>query len=90
MSESRPSLGDFTTPSTMSEARVPYVMTEAGALALRVVELEKILRHFDRASMDLHHYVRAIPGRPSDTQWMLVKEQIADMVDADGPRNPHR
>jgi hypothetical protein len=74
----------------MSEERVPYVVTEAGALALRIAELEKILRHFDRASMDLHHYVRGIERRPSEAEWMLVRDQIAEMVDAYGPRNPNR
>jgi hypothetical protein len=74
----------------MSEERVPYVVTEAGALALRIAELEKILRHFDRASMDLHHYVRGIERRPSEVEWMLVRDQIAEMVDAYGPRNPNR
>ena len=74
----------------MSEERVPYVVTEAGALALRIAELEKILRHFDRTSMDLHHYVRGIEQRPSEAEWMLVRDQIAEMVDAYGPRNPNR
>jgi hypothetical protein len=67
-----------------------YAITEAGALALRVTELEHVLRHFDRASMDLHLYVRAIDGRPTDAEWTLVREQIAEMVDAYGPRNPNR
>jgi hypothetical protein len=73
----------------MSEG-VPFSITEAGALAMRVVELERILRHFDRASMDLHLYVRAIQGRPSDAEWTLIREQIEEMVDAYGPRNPNR
>jgi len=74
----------------MSEERVPYVVTEAGALALRIAELEKILRHFDRASMDLHLYVRAVIGTPDPDEWQLIKEQVKEMVDPYGPRNPHR
>ena len=74
----------------MSDEPIPYTVTEAGALAMRVVELEKILRHFDRASMDLHHYVRGIDRRPSDVEWMLIREQIEEIVDAYGPRNPNR
>jgi hypothetical protein len=74
----------------MSDEPVPYTMTEAGALALRVAELEHILRHFDRATMDLHHYVRHIERRPSDVEWMIIRDQIAEMVDPYGPRNPHR
>jgi hypothetical protein len=74
----------------MSDERAPYVVTEAGALALRVTELERILRHFDRASMDLHHYVRSVDGMPNAAQWELIRAQIEEMVDPYGPRNPHR
>jgi hypothetical protein len=74
----------------MSEQPVPYTVSEAGALALRVTELEHILRHFDRASMDLHHYVRAVDGLPTEGEWQLIREQIAEMVDPYGPRNPNR
>jgi len=72
---------------------VPYVTTLSGELhakRLRIAELEHILRHFDRASMDLHHYVRAVEGEPTPEQWQIIREQIAEMVDAYGPRNPNR
>ena len=72
---------------------VPYVTTLSGELhakRLRIAELEHMLRHFDRTSMDLHHYVRAVDGRPTAEQWQIIREQIAEMVDAYGPRNPHR
>jgi hypothetical protein len=72
----------------MSDA--PYVITEAGTLALRIAELEHILRHFDRASMDLNLYVRGIERRPTEAQWQLIRDQIAEMVDAYGPRHPYR
>jgi hypothetical protein len=68
----------------------PYSLTEAGAVALRVTQLEHILRHFDRASMDLHHYVRAVDGLPTADEWQLIREQIKEMVDPYGPRNPNR
>jgi hypothetical protein len=74
----------------MGEEPVVYSLTEAGALALRITELEHILRHFDRASMDLHLYVRAVDGMPTVTQWEMVRGQVEEMVDAYGPRNPHR
>ncbi|HEY7824178.1 MAG TPA: hypothetical protein VIG24_15155 [Acidimicrobiia bacterium] len=76
----------------MDEA-VPYVTTLSGELhakRLRIAELEHMLRHFDRTSMDLHHYVRAVEGEPTPEQWQIIREQIAEMVDAYGPRNPHR
>ena len=57
---------------------------------IRIAELEHMLRHFDRTSMDLHHYVRAVDGLPTADQWQLIREQIAEMVDAYGPRNPYR
>jgi hypothetical protein len=74
----------------MSDEPVPYTITDAGALALRVTELEHILRHFDRATMDLHHYVRAVDGMPDAAEWELIRAQIQEMVDPYGPRNPHR
>jgi hypothetical protein len=72
----------------MSDA--PYVLTEAGALALRITELEHILRYLDRASMDLHLYVRNVEGMPDAAQWELIRGQIAEMVDGYGPRHPYR
>ena len=74
----------------MSEDRAPYALTEAGVTALRVTQLEEILRHFDRTSMDLHHYVRAVDGMPTPDEWQLIREQIKEMVDPYGPRNPNR
>ncbi len=74
----------------MSEEPVAYALTHMGALQLRVDELEHMLRHFDRASMDLHHYVRAVDGLPTVGEWQLIREQIAEMVDPYGPRNPNR
>jgi hypothetical protein len=69
---------------------VPFSITEAGALAMKIADLEHILRHFDKTSMDLHLYVRAIDGMPDAAEWELVRDQIKDMVDAYGPRNPYR
>ena len=74
----------------MSDEPIPYTLTDAGAIALKVVELEHILRHFDRTSMDLYHYTRAVTGTPDADEWQLIKEQIAEMVGPYGPRNPYR
>jgi hypothetical protein len=74
----------------MSDEPIPYSITDAGGLALRVNELERILRHFDRTSMDLHHYVRAVDGMPDAAEWELIRAQIQEMVDPYGPRNPNR
>lgn len=68
----------------------PYLPSEKAQLLsvrLRVEELEHILRHFDGASMHLLHYVRAIEGLPTREQWQLIRDQIDEMVAADGPRN---
>jgi hypothetical protein len=72
------------------DEKIPFSLTEAGTLALRITELEHILRHFDRATMDLHLYVRGIDGMPNAAEWELVRGQIEEMVDAYGPRNPYR
>jgi hypothetical protein len=72
---------------------VPYMPTDKAtilSLQARVDELEYILRHFDRASMDLHHYVRAVDGIPDRGEWLMIRGQIAEMVDPYGPRNPNR
>lgn len=72
---------------------VPYALTDkANVLAayVRIDELEHMLRHFDRASMHLLHYVRSIDGVPDREQWQLVIEQVKDMVDPYGPRNAYR
>ena len=73
---------------------VGFALTEPAvgliAAKIQISELEHMLRHFDRTSMDLHHYVRAVDGLPTAEQWQLIREQIAEMVDAYGPRNPHR
>ena len=69
---------------------VPFSITEAGALAMKIADLEHILRHFDKTSMDLHLYVRAIDGMPDAAEWELMQDQIKNIVDAYGPRNPYR
>ena len=72
---------------------VEYIPTDKAQLLssrLRIDELEHILRHFDRTSMDLHHYVRAVEGLPTPVQWQMIREQISEMVDAYGPRHPYR
>jgi hypothetical protein len=77
----------------MSEDRVPYVPTDKAlllALQHRIEEVEYILRHFDRSSMHLYHYVKAIDGLPTPDEWQIIREQAWDMVDPYGPRNPNR
>jgi len=75
----------------VSDEPIPYTVTEKAemiGLGLRVRELEAMLRHFDRASMNLHLYVKTVDGLPDRDEWDLIVEQIADMVDPYGPRNP--
>jgi hypothetical protein len=76
----------------MSDERVPFVPTDKAlilSLQGRVEQLEYILRHFDRASMNLHLYVKGIHGMPTAVEWVLIREQIWDMVDPYGDRNPN-
>ena len=75
----------------MTDEWIPYVPTEKGQLEaarMRVAYLEGIVQHFDGSTMDLHHYVRAIDGMPTATQWEMVRLQVKEMVNADGNRNP--
>jgi hypothetical protein len=65
------------------------MQAELLAKRLRIEEVEHILRHFDRASMHLLHYVKAIDGMPTADEWQLVRDQIDEMVDPYGPRNPY-
>jgi hypothetical protein len=77
----------------MNDQPVPYMPTDKAtilSLQARVDELEHMLRHFDRSSMHLLHYVRGITGGPDMSEWQLVVEQVQDMVDPYGPRNPNR
>ena len=72
---------------------VAYMPTDKAQLLsarLRIEELEHILRHFDRTSMDLHLYCRAVEKMPTPDQWQLILDQIHEMVDAYGPRHPYR
>jgi len=77
----------------MSDNPVPFQPTEKAELLaarLRIAELEHILRHFDRSSMHLYHYIHSVIGRPDADEWQSIKEQIDEMVDPYGPRNPNR
>jgi hypothetical protein len=67
-----------------------YSVTEAGALALRVVELEMMLRHLDRHSLDLLLYAAAVDGIPDADEWAVVLDLIREVRDAYGLRTPDR
>lgn len=76
----------------MTDDPVPFTLTERGELVakrLRIEELEHILRHFDRTSMTLFHYTKNIDGLPTADEWKVIREQLDEMVDPYGPRNPH-
>ena len=73
-----------------TELRITQLAGALLASELRIAELERILRHFDASSMDLHRYVQSVDGLPDAATWQLVIDQIAEMVNADGPRNPNR
>ena len=79
--------------TTVSDDPIPYQPTDRAALLtkqLRIDELEHILRHFDRSSLHLAHYCRAVLGTPDPDEWQLIRDMIDEMVDPYGPRNPHR
>ena len=77
----------------MSEEPVPYYPTDKAELLakrLRIDELEHVLRHFDRTSLDLHLYVKEIDRLPTEGEWETVREKIEEMTDPYGPRHPYR
>ena len=72
---------------------VPYTLTEkahCAALLAQVDELQAILRHLDRHSLDLWLYVQSLSGTPDRYEWMVVKDLIREVRDAYGLRTPDR
>lgn len=67
-----------------------YMVSEAGAVAMRVTELEAILRHLDRHSLDLLLYATSIDGTPDRYEWSVVLDLIREVRDAYGLRTPDR
>ena len=67
-----------------------YSVTEAGALAMRVTELEMMLRHLDSHSLDLFLYAASIDGTPDRYEWSVVLDLIREVRDAYGLRTPDR
>lgn len=61
---------------------VPYVPTaEAMLLGLkgRVDQLEEMLRHIDRHSLDLLRYVETLEGLPGYEEWTVVVDLIREV-----------
>lgn len=72
---------------------VPYQPTDKAhvlSLSARVEELERILRHLDRHSLDLWLYVDHVSGVPDAEEWTIVKDLIREVRDAYGLRTPDR
>ena len=77
----------------MTEQPIPYLPTDkAMVLTLkgRVEELEMILRHLDRHSLDLWHYASSLPAQPDRYEWSVVMDLIREVRDAYGLRTPDR
>ncbi|HEY7822011.1 MAG TPA: hypothetical protein VIG24_04220 [Acidimicrobiia bacterium] len=77
----------------MSEEPIPYALTDKAELLakrLRIEELEHILRHIDRTSLDLLLYVKQIDRLPTKAEWETVRAKIEEMTDPYGPRHPYR
>ena len=72
---------------------VPYQPTDKAlvlSLSARVEELERILRHLDRHSLDLFLYADSLPAVPDRYEWMVVKDLVREVRDAYGLRTPDR
>ena len=77
----------------MSEEPVPYLPTDRAhvlSLSARVEELERILRHLDRHSLDRFLYVESLPVQPDRYEWSVVRDLIREVRDAYGLRTPDR
>ena len=72
---------------------IPYLPTDRAhvlSLSARVEELERILRHLDRHSLDLFLYAKSLSAVPDRYEWMVVKDLIREVRDAYGLRTPDR
>jgi hypothetical protein len=72
---------------------VPYMPTDKAQLIsirMRVEELEMMLRHLDRHSLDLLLYATSINGTPDRYEWSVVLDLIREVRDAYGLRSPDR
>jgi len=56
-------------------------------LQIRIRELEELTKRLQRASVNLHLYVKTVHGLPDRDEWDLIVEQIADLVDPYESRN---
>jgi hypothetical protein len=73
--------------------QIPYQPTDkATVLSLRVQveELERVLRHLDRHSLDLWLYVQSLERAPDADEWDIVTSMIREVRDAYGLRTPDR
>jgi hypothetical protein len=76
----------------MDEA-VKYLPTEKAQLfaaRLRIDELERLLRHLDRHTLDLWLYVDHVIGTPNRDEWQMVKDLVTEVRDAYGLTAPDR
>jgi sporulation-control protein spo0M len=77
----------------MSEEPVPYTVTDKATILsyrARLDELEAILRHLDRHTLDLWLYVDHVVGTPDRDEWQMVKDLVREVRDAYGLRTPDR
>ena len=72
---------------------IPYQPTDKAqvlSFSARVEELERILRHLDRHSLDLWLYATSLPVQPDRYEWSVVLDLIREVRDAYGLRTPDR
>ena len=72
---------------------IPYQPTDKAAvlsLSARIEELEAILRHLDRHTLDLWLYATSLPAQPDRYEWSVVIDLIREVRDGYGLRTPDR
>ena len=77
----------------MNDDPVPYLPTDKAhvlSLTAHIDQLEEMLRHLDRHTLDLFLYVESLSAVPDRYEWMVVKDLIREVRDAYGLRTPDR
>jgi len=72
---------------------IPYTPTDKAMILTlkgRVEELEGMLRHLDRHSLDLWLYAQSLDRAPDATEWAVIVDLIMEVRDAYGLRTPDR
>jgi len=69
----------------MSEPYVSNERAELLSLRVRVHEVEELVGHYERTTVDLFNYIRNVDGLPDWDEWKEIRLQIAEVIENYGP-----